>query len=135
MKGRKGSIDEGGVRVPFLIRWPDGIEAGLRVDEIAGAIDLLPTLADIAGIDLISKKPLDGKSVKPLLDGSAGDWPDREIFSFRPGKGASSGSPLSAFAWTRRVSSSTLPPTPVKGPTSPTNIPKKRPGSKRLSTP
>ena len=90
MKGRKGSIDEGGVRVPFLIRWPDGIEAGLRVDEIAGAIDLLPTLADIAGIDLIGRKPLDGKSVKPLLDGSAGDWPDREIFSFRPGKGASS---------------------------------------------
>ncbi len=90
MKGRKGSIDEGGVRVPFLIRWPGHIEAGLRVEEIAGATDLLPTLADIAGVDLISKKPLDGRSIKPLLDGSADDWPDRMIFSIRPGRSESS---------------------------------------------
>ena len=90
MKGRKGSIDEGGVRVPFLIRWPGQIEAGLRVDEIAGASDLLPTLAEMAGVDLISEKPLDGKSIKPLLDQTADDWADRMIFSFRPGRAESS---------------------------------------------
>jgi hypothetical protein len=82
MKGRKGSIDEGGVRSPFLIRWPGRIEAGKRVRHIAGAIDLLPTLADIAGIPVMSDKPLDGKSIKPLLLDSPADWPDREIFSF-----------------------------------------------------
>ena len=90
MKGRKGSIDEGGVRVPFLIRWPGQIQAGLNIEAIAGATDLLPTLADIAGIDLISKKPLDGRSIKPLLDQTADDWPDRMIFSFRPGRAESS---------------------------------------------
>ena len=90
MKGRKGSIDEGGVRVPFLIRWPGHIQAGLKVNEIAGAIDLLPTLADLAGIPLLSTKPLDGKSIKSLLLGSADEWPDRMIFSFRPGVRASS---------------------------------------------
>ena len=69
MKGRKGSVDEGGMRVPFLIRWPRRIRPGLRIPQIAGAIDLLPTLADMAEIRVASVKPLDGKSVKPLLPG------------------------------------------------------------------
>src|SRR5205823_2889420 len=69
MKGRKGSVDEGGLRVPILIRWPRRIRPGLRIPQIAGAIDLLPTLADMAEIRVASVKPLDGKSVKPLLPG------------------------------------------------------------------
>ena len=81
MKGRKGSTDEGGVRAPFLIRWPGQIAAGARLPQIAGAIDLLPTLADMAGIPIVSRKPLDGISLKALLLGSAKDWPDRMIFS------------------------------------------------------
>jgi len=52
MKGRKGSTDEGGVRSPCLIRWPQHISPGTRVPHIAGAIDLLPTLADLAGISI-----------------------------------------------------------------------------------
>lgn len=87
MKGRKGSIDEGGVRVPFLIRWPGHIEAGREIGEIAGAIDLLPTLTDLAGIPMRSTKPLDGRSVKPLLLGEAVDWSDRYLLSFRGGGG------------------------------------------------
>ena len=83
MKGRKGSTDEGGVRSPFQIRWPGHIPAGARVPQIAGAIDLLPTLADCAGIPVVSQKPLDGVSLKPLLLGEpkAKAWPDRMIFS------------------------------------------------------
>ena len=86
MKGRKGTIDEGGLRVPFLIRWPGHIPAGHKVGKIAGAIDLLPTLADLAGVSVKSEKPLDGKSIKPLLLGEVSDWPDRLIFSLRRGK-------------------------------------------------
>jgi arylsulfatase A-like enzyme len=81
MKGRKGSLDEGGLRVPFLIRWPGHIRPGARVTQIAGAIDLLPTLADLAGVPAGSRKPLDGKSLKQLLLGQGGTWPDRMIFS------------------------------------------------------
>ena len=81
MKGRKGDLDEGGIRSPFLMRWPGKIKAGSRVTQIAGAIDLLPTFADLAGVPLISKKPLDGKSLKPLLVGTGGEWPDRMIFT------------------------------------------------------
>jgi hypothetical protein len=83
MKGRKGSVDEGGVRAPFMIRWPGHIKPGTTVPQIAGAIDLLPTLTDLAGVPIASTKPLDGKSLKPLLTGQAGDWPDRMIFSLQ----------------------------------------------------
>ena len=81
MKGRKGSTDEGGVRSPLLIRWPGKISAGQKVPQISAAIDLLPTLADLAGIRVASKKPLDGVSLKPLLTGSVKRWPDRTIYS------------------------------------------------------
>lgn len=83
MKGRKGSLDEGGVRAPLLMRWPGHIRPGTRVPQIAGAIDLLPTLADMSGVPVISTKPLDGKSVKPLLLGETKEWPDRMVFSLQ----------------------------------------------------
>ncbi|MBE3099804.1 MAG: sulfatase-like hydrolase/transferase [Planctomycetes bacterium] len=87
MKGRKGSTDEGGVRAPFLIRWPGRIPAGARIPQIAGAIDLLPTLADLAGIPVAGSKPLDGITLKPLLTARTGQsWPDRMIFSHWGGK-------------------------------------------------
>jgi arylsulfatase A-like enzyme len=86
MKGRKGSTDEGGVRSPFLIRWPGHIPAGTRIPQIAGAIDLLPTLAALADIPIATTKPLDGLSLKPLLLRTAKDWPDRMIFSHWAGK-------------------------------------------------
>jgi len=81
MKGIKGSTDEGGVREPFLIRWPGKIKAGAEVREIAGAIDLLPTLAKLAAVPIVSTKPLDGMDLSPLLLGAAPVWPDRLIFS------------------------------------------------------
>src|SRR5580704_6349439 len=81
MKGIKASTDEGGVRVPFIIRWPGHIPADAHVPQIAGAIDLLPTLADLAGVPITGGKPLDGVSLRPLLLGTGGQWPDRTIFS------------------------------------------------------
>lgn len=81
MKGRKGTVDEGGVRAPFLIRWPGHVKAGHTVTQIAGAIDILPTLTDLAGVYWSPPKPLDGVSLKPLLSGDAAGWTDRMIFS------------------------------------------------------
>ncbi len=87
MKGKKGTTDEGGVRSPLVIRWPGKIAEGTRVPQIAGAVDLLPTLADMCGISVASQKPLDGKSLKPLLAGSPkGEWADRMIFSHWGGR-------------------------------------------------
>ncbi len=81
MRGRKGSTFEGGLRSPCLIRYPKGIKGGTKVGRIAGAIDLLPTLADFAGIKFESPKPLDGVSIAPLLRADNVDWPQRLLFS------------------------------------------------------
>ena len=81
MKGKKGTTDEGGVRVPFVIRWPGKLPAGHIVPEIAGDIDLLPTLTAMAGIPRVGTAPLDGRDLSPLLFRKGGDWPERMIFS------------------------------------------------------
>ena len=86
MKGRKGSTDEGGVRSPLLVRWPGRIPKGTELKPIAAVIDLLPTLADCAGIPVVSKKKLDGRSLKPLLLGQKGRWKERIIFSHWKGR-------------------------------------------------
>ena len=88
MKGRKGSVDEGGLRSPLLVRWTGTVPAGLAVEEIAGAIDLLPTLADLAGIEVGGEKPLDGRSLKPLLMDAETPWTERLLYSLRTARGA-----------------------------------------------
>ncbi len=86
MKGRKGSTDEGGVRTPMFINWKNVLPAGKKVTEIAGAIDLLPTLADLAGIELQTQKPLDGISLKPLLKMHNQEWDERFLFNYWGGR-------------------------------------------------
>jgi arylsulfatase A-like enzyme len=86
MKGRKGSTDEGGVRSPLLVRWPGRIKAGKTVPQISAAIDLLPTLAGLAGVPVASRKPLDGISLKPLLLEEKSRWPERNIYSHWRGR-------------------------------------------------
>jgi len=91
MKGKKGNTDEGGVRVPGLIRWPTKIAAGTKVATITGAIDLLPTLISLAKIPRVGTLPLDGMDLTPLLLSDLSDqanlrWPARKIFSTWAGK-------------------------------------------------
>ena len=86
MRGRKGSTDEGGVRSPLLVRWPGRIKAGKIIPQISAAIDLLPTLAGLAGIPVASRKPLDGVSLERLLLDRGGEWPQRRIFSHWKGR-------------------------------------------------
>lgn len=83
MKGRKGSIDEGGLRSPLFVRWPRKIRPGTRIRQVGGAIDLLPTLADLAGIELSTRKPINGMSLAPRLRQEKADSPDRSLFSIR----------------------------------------------------
>ncbi|HUR56986.1 MAG TPA: arylsulfatase [Opitutaceae bacterium] len=87
MKGKKGTVDEGGVRAPFFIRWPGHIAPGTKLPHIAGAIDLLPTLTQLTGVKRVGTQPLDGKDLSPLLLGQANakEWPDRMIFSHQNG--------------------------------------------------
>ena len=78
MADRKGSVHEGGIRVPFFVRWPGHLQAGREVDRIAAHIDLAPTLLEACGIP--ARKQFDGCSLWPLLTGATADWPDRTLF-------------------------------------------------------
>jgi len=69
LRGRKGSTYEGGVREPFLARFPGRIPAGAVCTGVAGTIDVLPTLARLCGAPLPAK-PLDGIDIWPLLAGA-----------------------------------------------------------------
>jgi hypothetical protein len=81
MKGGKGSEYEGGHRVPLFIRWPDGnLTGGRDIDRLVAHYDLLPTFVDLLGFDFTPVKPLDGKSLKPLLYHSNAGWPNRILF-------------------------------------------------------
>lgn len=79
MKGIKGTTDEGGCRSPLFIRWPGRITAGRTIAPIAGAIDLAPTLCELAGINRVGDKPLDGRSMATWLKGEGSPPRDRHL--------------------------------------------------------
>ncbi len=81
LRGTKSSIYEGGIRVPFLIRWPNKIRAGLKLPHIAAHIDVMPTLLDACGAEPIDNdRIIDGQSLLPLVTQSNPQWPDRTLF-------------------------------------------------------
>lgn len=79
LRGGKGSVYEGGIRVPFFVRWPVQLRPG-RVNRVAAHIDVLPTLLEAAGIDRPTDLKLDGVSLMPLLAGKDDDWPERTLY-------------------------------------------------------
>ncbi|MFR9620457.1 MAG: sulfatase-like hydrolase/transferase, partial [Rikenellaceae bacterium] len=81
MSGGKGSVTEGGHRVPFFVRWKDGqIDGGRDVNNLVAHYDLLPTFVDLLGLDFEPVKPLDGKSLKPLLTEESPAWENRILY-------------------------------------------------------
>jgi len=81
MRGRKGSLHEGGTRVPLFIRWPGRVKPGVVVEPITAHVDLLPTLVEMTGVKMIDTLPLDGRSLVPLMRGETKDWPSRTLFT------------------------------------------------------
>jgi arylsulfatase A len=85
--GDADSVHEGGVRVPFLVRWPDRIPAAAQTREISAGIDLLPTLVELCGLTFVETLEIDGISLAELLTtgGEPRRWPNRLLFtSFTP---------------------------------------------------
>ncbi len=72
LSGFKGSTMEGGMREPAVMRWPGKIPAGKTCDELASTLDLLPTLALLAGTKPPADRIIDGKNIWPLMEGKKG---------------------------------------------------------------
>jgi hypothetical protein len=86
MKGRKGSTDEGGVRSPLVVRWPAKVKPSTVVTPVAAAVDLYPTLTDLAGVKRVGDKPFDGITLAPWLLGGTNPPPDRVLFQHWAGR-------------------------------------------------
>ncbi len=68
LRGGKGDLFEGGVRVPFAARWPGQIPAGIDYPHVVSALDIMATAAELAGADIDNDKPLDGVNLIPYLN-------------------------------------------------------------------
>jgi arylsulfatase A-like enzyme len=82
MRGRKGSVYQGGVRVPFYVKYPARFAGNKDTDAPAAHIDVLPTLAQLCKVPLPHDRLIDGRSLLPLLQGQRVDWADRPLFFY-----------------------------------------------------
>ena len=70
--GAKGSVYEGGIRVPMVVRWPAGLDGGRHSGELVHFCDWLPTLLSMVGVELPGDLALDGRDALPILRGEDG---------------------------------------------------------------
>jgi len=80
LKERKGSTNEGGVRVPFFIQWPNKIKPGIKIKQVTSALDVFPTLTDL--IDSPTGINFDGISFKKYIENPDLFDNQRKVFSF-----------------------------------------------------
>jgi arylsulfatase A-like enzyme len=83
LRGGKGELLEGGIRVPSIVRWPAAIGAGGRSDQVMASMDWLPTLAAAAGIAPDPGSPPDGENLLDVLRGQAPARPRKLFWRFR----------------------------------------------------
>ena len=86
LQGKKGTVWEGGLRIPFGISWPNQIAKGQIVDTPVISADLLPTFVAVSGTDEAHTITTDGVNLMPLLSGNSSKLPERTFFWRRGGK-------------------------------------------------
>ena len=82
LRGYKMVTWDGGLRVPCVAWWPGRIPGGRKCDEVAATLDLLPTLASLAGAAPPKDRVLDGRDIRPLLFGEPGARSPHEAFYY-----------------------------------------------------
>ena len=66
-RGFKGSVYEGGIRMPAIVRWPGHIKAGSITGELAATYDIFTTMLTMAAVPLPSDRIIDGKDLSPII--------------------------------------------------------------------
>jgi arylsulfatase A-like enzyme len=80
LRGRKASVFEGGIRVPFFVRWPGRFEPNQKIHQIAAHIDVVPTILDACGVTVPAGLKLDGVSLMPVWSRETDSLPERFLF-------------------------------------------------------
>jgi arylsulfatase A-like enzyme len=88
LRGYKGYVYEGGVRVPFVISWPARLKAGSTYDRPVSSLDVTATALALAGVDFPTERRLDGVNLIPFLRGETQTAPHANLF-WRTGGGQS----------------------------------------------
>ncbi len=86
LRDGKGTTYEGGMREPCLMRWPGKIPAGTVCGELCGTIDMLPTIARLAGGKVPTDRVIDGQDIWPLISGERGAKTPHEAYFYYRGK-------------------------------------------------
>ncbi len=79
LNGQKGTLLEGGLRVPFIVSWPGVLPAGKTYHHAISSLDLAPTFLHAAGTDVSKDRALDGKNLLPFLKGDNQQAPHVEF--------------------------------------------------------
>ena len=85
LSGHKGTLSEGGIRVPWAMSWPSVITPGSVIDSPISTLDILPTIFDMADEPIDPDWQLDGRSLLPLLKDPHAILPDRTLYWRRKG--------------------------------------------------
>ena len=80
LRGFKGTMFEGGIRIPFAVQWPGKLPAGETYKHPIMSFDITATALAVAGIELQEDDPIDGKNLLPYLNGSNTDKPHDNLF-------------------------------------------------------
>lgn len=80
LRGHKGMLFEGGIRVPFLLSWPDRLPRGTAYQQPVSALDIFPTALAAAGAGPPAGQALDGVDLSPYLTGAAGGSPHDALY-------------------------------------------------------
>lgn len=84
MRGGKTSVHEGGSRVPLFMRWPAAKWQPHVAKPIVSHIDVFPTIMDLCGVTPPQGPPVDGVSLRPLLEARDASWKERTLFTHNP---------------------------------------------------
>jgi arylsulfatase A-like enzyme len=82
LRDKKGSVYDGGTRVPFFLKYPALIKESKAIETMAAHIDVLPTLSELCHVDLPKDRKIDGKNLVPLIMGEKVDWSERSLFTY-----------------------------------------------------
>jgi arylsulfatase A-like enzyme len=111
MRGQKGDMYEGGIRIPFIARWPGRISSGIASDEFCGTLDLFRAFLSVAGADPSPEIKLDGYDILPVLTEQAASQRKEQCWELRGARAAR----VDNWKWVLRSRRYTVPPPDAPG--------------------
>ncbi len=86
LRAGKGSTFEGGMRIPTIAHWPEGLPQGTTYQGLSSLLDWFPTIAAMAGVEIHQQHVIDGENLLPLLQSQEPQMPERQLAYYNHGE-------------------------------------------------